>query len=244
MAGCVLTTEESKAVGELAKTAGKALDIVRATGGWLESIFGTLPEDIIGLVGADWLHEKRRRIIAKLQINTAQIIAELPISDLTEPSPSVVLPLLQFAADESRPELQARWAALLANAMTDGGRKVRRAFFETLAKMEPTDAVLLDVLTSGRRSRTAPNSSPDNRSAVCECLTGAVASLRTRFHPAPDRGRVRCLSETIPTSPPRFAVAAFLCLPLLIFPRLPWHSGQTFGAVAVAGGSIAILLQT
>ena len=29
---------------------------------------------------------------------------------------------LQSAADEGRPELQARWAALLANAMTDNGR--------------------------------------------------------------------------------------------------------------------------
>jgi hypothetical protein len=151
-----MTTEEAKAVGELAKTAGKALDIVRATGGWLGSIFGTLPEDLIGLGGADWLHEKRRRTIAQLQINTAKIIVNLPTSELTEPSPSVLLPLLQSAADEGRPELQALWAALLANALTDrGSRKVRRAFFETLAKMEPTDAVLLDVLASSKPDQNA-----------------------------------------------------------------------------------------
>jgi hypothetical protein len=143
-----MTSEEAKAVSEVAKTTGKALEIVQGTGGWLKGIFGTLPEDLVGLVGADWVHEKRRRTIAPLQANTAEFIAALPPDRLTEPSPSVVLPLLQSAADEARPELQARWAALLANAMTDEGRNVRRAFFETLAKMEPADAVVLDVLVS------------------------------------------------------------------------------------------------
>ena len=141
-------TEEAKAVGEVAKTAGKALDIVQGTGGWLKSVLGTLPKDLVGVAGADWVHEKRRRNLADLQAQTAEYIAALAPDRLTEPSPSLVLPLLQAAADEGRPELQARWAALLANAMTDDGRRVRRAFFETLAKMEPADAVLLDILVS------------------------------------------------------------------------------------------------
>jgi hypothetical protein len=143
-----MTSEEAKAVSEVAKTTGKALEMIQGTGGWLKGIFGTLPEDLVGLVGADWVHEKRRRTVAQLQANTAEFIAALAPDRLIEPSPSVVLPLLQSAADESRPELQARWAALLANVMTEEGRNVRRAFFETLAKMEPSDATILDLLVS------------------------------------------------------------------------------------------------
>jgi hypothetical protein len=140
-----MTTEEAKAIGEIAKTTGQAIDMVRAAGGWLQSVFGPLPEDLIGLAGADWVHEKRRRNLAQIQAKTAEFIAAVPSARLSEPSPSVVLPLLEYAANEGRPELQALWAALLANTMTDdGGRKIRRAFFEILAKMEPIDAAMLE----------------------------------------------------------------------------------------------------
>jgi hypothetical protein len=111
-------------------------------------VFGTLPEDLVGLAGVDWVHEKRLRNLAQMKAKTAEFIVELSPDSLIEPSPSVVRPLLQSAADEARPELQARWAALLANAMTEEGRNVRRAFFETLAKAERADAVVLDVLVS------------------------------------------------------------------------------------------------
>ncbi len=57
----------------------------------------------------------------------------------------MVLPLLKAAVDENRPELQELWAGLLASwFQPEGGQRVRRAFFDTLAKMEPSDARLLD----------------------------------------------------------------------------------------------------
>jgi hypothetical protein len=40
-----MTTEEAKAVGEVAKTASKALDIVQGAGGWLRSVLST-PESL------------------------------------------------------------------------------------------------------------------------------------------------------------------------------------------------------
>lgn len=64
---------------------------------------------------------------------------------LTELSRSVVIPLLQAAVD---PELQALWAAVLANAMLESGnnRKVWQDYYEVVRQVEPSDALVLDIL--------------------------------------------------------------------------------------------------
>jgi hypothetical protein len=119
-----MPSEEAKAVSEVAKTTGKALEIVQGTGGWLGSVLGRLPEDLIGLAGADWVHEKRRRTIAQMQAQTAEFIAVLAPDRLIEPSPSVVLPLLQSAANEARPELQrpsGTWGVLWTRSVVVTG---------------------------------------------------------------------------------------------------------------------------
>lgn len=69
---------------------------------------------------------------------------------MQEPSVSVVLPMLQTAADEAREELQDLWAALLANAMQKKGASVRRVYFDLVRRFEPADAVLLSVVTDER----------------------------------------------------------------------------------------------
>jgi len=70
-----------------------------------------------------------------------------------EPSVSVVLPLLKAASDEARPELQELWAGLLASSFQpDGGQRVRRAFFDTLQKLEPPDVMLFDAGVRQARS--------------------------------------------------------------------------------------------
>jgi hypothetical protein len=142
-------TEVAKATGEVAKLGGKAIDAVTSFGGWLNKTVGTIPEDVLGIAGGDWLKEQRKRNLISLQAMTEKKIRDrLNAATLTEPSVSVVLPLLKTAADENRPELQELWAGLLASSFqSDGGQKVRRAFFETLSKMEPADARLFDAFT-------------------------------------------------------------------------------------------------
>ena len=69
------------------------------------------------------------------------------------PGPSVSLPLLKAAAEESRDELQELFARLLANSMDPDRRSiVRRAFTDAIQQMEPLDALIL---------RSAYESSPD-----------------------------------------------------------------------------------
>ena len=108
-------------------------------------MFQSIPDNLLGLMVGDWLDHKRRRHLAVLEANTAHIVEGIAIERLTEPSPSILIPLMQAAVDEGRSELQGLWAALLANAMVDGGRKVRRDFFEAVKRMEPADALILTV---------------------------------------------------------------------------------------------------
>jgi hypothetical protein len=145
------------AVAETAKFGGKVVDASIAFGGWLKDTFGTIPEDLLGIAGGDWLHHQRRRNLAALEARTKAIRERIGAGAPHAPSVSVVLPLLQGAADEARPELQNLWAALLASAMQpDGGVRVRRAFFDTLRRMEPYDAKLFDALLKKQNDRALP----------------------------------------------------------------------------------------
>ena len=130
----------------MAKTTGEIVKAAGGLGSYLARVFQSVPDNVLGLMVGDWLDHKRRRHLAVLEANTAHILEGIAADRLTEPSPSVLIPLLQAAVDEGRPELQALWAALLANAMVDGGRKVRRDFFDAVKAMEPADALVLDAM--------------------------------------------------------------------------------------------------
>jgi hypothetical protein len=138
-------TDEARAVAEVAKATGEIVKAAGGVGSYLARVFQSIPDNVLGLMVGDWLDHKRRRHLAELEANTARILQGIAPERLTEASPSVLIPLLQAAVDEARPELQALWTALLANAMVDDGRKVRRDFFDTVGKMEPADAFIFNA---------------------------------------------------------------------------------------------------
>ena len=148
-------TDEARAVAEVAKTTGEIVKAAGGVGSYLARVVGSIPDNLLGLVVGDWLDHARRRHLATLEMNTARILEGIATERLSEPSPSVLIPLLQAAVDEGRADLQAIWAALLANAMVDGGRKVRRDYFELLRHLEPVDALVFDLL-----ARRPPGASP------------------------------------------------------------------------------------
>jgi hypothetical protein len=83
----------------------------------------------------------------KIWLKAEQLTEEIQPERHTEPSPSVLIPLVDAASRESRDELQDLWAALLANSMLDGGDRVRRDFIEAVAKFEPIDAAVLKIIS-------------------------------------------------------------------------------------------------
>jgi len=137
------TDEQCRAVAKVAEMGTETVKAATKAGGWVASIVQDVPKDLIGVMGGDWLHHARQRNLARLEANTAALLEKIAADRRTEPSPSVLVPLLTAAVDETRSELQDIWARLLANAMIDGGHKVRRDFFDTVKRMEPIDALLL-----------------------------------------------------------------------------------------------------
>lgn len=155
-----MSSESARAVAEVAKTAGEVVKAAGGVGSYLAGVFSSIPQDALGLMVGDWLNHKRRRNLAQLEANTARILEGIDRERLTEPSPSVLIPLLQAAVDEDRAELQALWATLLANVMIDGGHRVRRSFFDVIRQLEPADAFVLDLIR-----RSLNRDAGDDRSA-------------------------------------------------------------------------------
>jgi hypothetical protein len=130
---------------EQAKAVQEALKTLQGVGGFLKEMFGTAPEDVVALLGGDWLKVRR----AENLLRTIQRAHERLKKDGIKPeaaSLSIGLPILIAAADESREEIQDLWARLLAAAADPARSKsFRNAFIEVIKKMDPLDAAVLQV---------------------------------------------------------------------------------------------------
>lgn len=126
-----------KAIEETAKSAGKALDLVKSA----SPAIG----DIYGLMIGDKISERRKRNLDALAVETKKILEDRKVEAKELPE-QIGLPLLDAAQSESREELRTRWARLLANAM-DPERvgDVRPDFIETMKALEPVDAIVLEL---------------------------------------------------------------------------------------------------
>lgn len=140
--GDILTKEEAEAVSAVAKTSDRAIEALQQFGGFLGKVFGTVPEDTIGLFG-DYLRHLRVRNFAQMQQRTEEILATRRNVEVEAVSPIIAIPLISAAQDESRPELQELWARLLANAMDKNAPAVRQSYIEALKKFDPPDALIL-----------------------------------------------------------------------------------------------------
>lgn len=148
--------EEAKAATEVAKTAGKAIDLTRDLGKWLAGICGPMIEDGIGIV-----HDRIRyfRLAQAFELRQ-RFDAEMHRRGISEPKPvppQLALPILEAATLEEKPELMDLWARLLASAADPslaGG--VRKAFIRIIEDLEPIDAEIFRV-TYEQKPLVAPD---------------------------------------------------------------------------------------
>lgn len=171
----ILSDGEAKAVVAGAKPVDTALQLFGSVGTYLKDTLGTIPSDLLGISGGDWLHEQRARNLASMQAKTERHLEKVARERLQEPSVSLVLPLMQAAADERQEQLQELWAALLANAMVDDGRKVRRAFFDVVRQMDPADVLVLREVPQVEMPPNLFDSPGTRRTKLAEQLVSALS---------------------------------------------------------------------
>ena len=136
--------EQAKAVQEAAKAAQEALKALRGVGGFLKDTLGTVPRDLVGYLGGDWLAVRRAENLARILEKAEERLKARGAEPAEPASLSVSLPLLVAAADESRDELQDIWARLLAAAADPSRAKsFRNAFIDSAKKLDPLDAAVL-----------------------------------------------------------------------------------------------------
>lgn len=139
--------EEAKAVQEVAKATGQAIEAARKAGGFISKFVSGPIEQGMGIV-EDHLKYVRWERQQRLMQRTEEFLRLSGLSAPTRPVPlKIAIPLIQGATMEDDDELQDRWAALLvnaANANFDG--EVRRSYAVILEQLTPLDAQILEAI--------------------------------------------------------------------------------------------------
>jgi hypothetical protein len=229
MGGELIDPATAAAAGEAAKAAGKAIDLTSSFGSFLGRMFGAVPEDVVGLLGGDLLHHVRLRNCARLEQRTEEILCERGVSETVPLSPSVAIPLLEAAKNESREELQELWARLLAAAM-DPNRdsRVRQSFVTTVKQLDPLDALILNFSyeITKRLNESSREPSEDFAYYLLHQKENpnqtAVAVMSKRFSVSEDEIMVSCQNLTTLNLVANFAV------PLASFAAFLSPTGRTF----------------
>ncbi len=172
----LVSDEQAKALQEGFKFAGQGLETARQLGSCLSKIFGTIPEDLIGIAFGDALHIKRGENINIMAAKSAKRLKDMGIETTQEVPLSIGLPLLAAAADENRDELVDLWARLLATAM-DPSRSdcLRLKFIEVVRIMDPLDALVLQKL------QNMPDGSPTLRNVYSSQLSRSEDEIEISF---------------------------------------------------------------
>ena len=132
---------------EQAKLLREALEVLRSVGGFVRGALGTVPEDLVGVLGGDWLKVRRVKNLAQMIEKARDRLERRQVTNSQEAELTLALPLYEAACNEGRDELQDLWARLLAAAMDPArSHQVRREFIDIVKQLEPLDAVVIEKL--------------------------------------------------------------------------------------------------
>ena len=212
--------EEAKAVQEIAKTTGQAIEAAREAGGFVAKFMSGPLEQGIGIF-EDRLRYMRWERQIRLMQRAQDFLRLVGLHAPTRPVPlKLLIPIMQGASLEEDDDLQDRWAALLVNAANANFcSEVRRSYIAILEQLTPLDAHILDVLYS-----LPFDKSKHEGIATAELpLLARIKEEEEQEFPLPSEDVVISLSN----------LARLGCLR----PGTTWGGGESFGQVnpTVAG---------
>ena len=142
-------SEESKAIQEVAKASGKAVDAAREAGGFIAKFIAGPMEQGVGIF-EDRLKYMRWERQVRLMARAEEFMRLSGLKAPTRPVPmKIAIPIMQGATLEEDDSLQDCWAALLVNAGNASFlAEIRRSYASILEQLTPLDARILDVLYS------------------------------------------------------------------------------------------------
>ena len=139
--------EEAKAIQEIAKSTGKAIDGVTKAGKFISQYLNGSLIEAFGIF-QDKLKYIRWERQVRLWDRATEFLHQRGLEKPNQPVPmSIAIPILQYGSMEEDNSLQDLWAALLANAADAGsGITVEPAFIGILQNLSARDAIVLDKL--------------------------------------------------------------------------------------------------
>jgi hypothetical protein len=93
-----ITDEQAKALQEALKT-------LRGLGDFAQKALGSVPEDLVGLLGGDWLKVRRAENMVRMMREAKERLRARGVKDPEPASLRIALPIIRAAADEDRDEL-------------------------------------------------------------------------------------------------------------------------------------------
>lgn len=149
-------SETAKAVQEVAKTTGTALELLGHAGGWFHGRLGEALDQTIGWAITDNViyHRQvgRLRKVERLSLLAARTQARLNalgVESLTAVDDKSLTAIIEGAALEDDPQIQEMWANLLASALSSEEADQHR-FANILRELRPIDAKALEAYASRR----------------------------------------------------------------------------------------------
>lgn len=146
-------SESAKALQELAKASGSAIDASHSVGGWLNRVFGQGIEDTVALHWSDRVKARRiERAIydwEKPEGLMCKVDARLKakgVHTLRVPPPKISLAIIENATIEEDDDLHSKWANLLATGLDPAADEIQRKYISVLADLTGADANVLQLL--------------------------------------------------------------------------------------------------
>jgi hypothetical protein len=140
--------EKSKAIQEVAKTTGKAIDASVKFGAFLDKCLGKGFAHL-GDAFSDWAQAFRYRNLLILIDKVESIHRDRQLQGKTIPLlPKHVIPILEHASLEDDDDVRQMWAGLIANSSDPEVKfSIRKLYIEILSSLDPLDVYILNSLT-------------------------------------------------------------------------------------------------